>query len=281
MIRCSFGLIMGLLLSSNGVAASEKAGVEVSDAWGKHRVWDDGLAEVAHYDAERIVYGKVRTFETIFITVKEDFNAAFHAKADPPYRGKKLLPILKLNMVYEIVTENYPYRYLTSVFVDRRDVSRPVKMTVGSQEWCGNTFKEFRSWGSGPEIVFHSYWDGQGDGTYSLDLREGDLLEEQLPLSLRALPFREGYRAETRIVSSLVNNKALRPRLRKMKIEVTGREALSVGGHDLPCWRVTVTGDEEHQTYWFEEAHPNILVKFESSDGRKLRLNARSRRKYW
>ena len=35
------------------------------------------------------------------------------------------------------------------------------------------------------------------------------------------------------------------------------------------------------QTYWFERAYPNILIRFRSSDGRSLLLKERERRTYW
>ncbi|MDP6776950.1 MAG: hypothetical protein QGI83_09305, partial [Candidatus Latescibacteria bacterium] len=161
---------------------------EAGDAtWGSQKVWDDGLAEVAVYDATRTVYGKTRSFETVVITVKEDLNAAFHVKADPPYDDKQLIPAFKMNIVSKIQTENYPYRYLTSVFVSRSDVSRLIKMTVGSQEWCGNTFKLLKTWGGRPALEYHSYWDGQGDGSFPLEWDASTLAEDQLVLSLRSL----------------------------------------------------------------------------------------------
>ena len=42
--------------------------------WAMHKLWEDGLAEVATYDAERTVYQKKRRFEFVQITVKEEFN---------------------------------------------------------------------------------------------------------------------------------------------------------------------------------------------------------------
>lgn len=249
--------------------------------WGAHPVWDDGLAEVAVYSATRVVYGKPRAYEATLITVKEDFNAAYHAKADPPYEGKTLIPILKLNIVSEIQTAQYPYRYLMSIFVDRTDVTRLVKMTVGSQEWCGNTFKELRTWGSGPELVYHSYWDGEGDGVYALEWDEGTLLEDQLPVSLRALPFEAGLVRRLPILPTQMTNRAPRPEAAEGRIRVTGAEIVETGGGQVPAWRVAVTFGEQRETYWFQKAHPNIMLGFEASDGRSMRLDRWSRRTYW
>lgn len=249
--------------------------------WGQNPVWDDGLAEVAHYEAVRPVYGRSRTYEAVFITVKEDFNAAFHTKADPPYQGRKLLPILKLNIVAEVETENYPYRYLTSIFVDRNDVGRLIKMTNGSQEWCGNTFKEVRTWGGRHELAYHSYWDGEGDGTHALDWGADTMLEDQLALSLRALPFAAGHEQALSLVPTQINNRARKPTTLAGRLRVEAEEPVEVPGGEMSCWRVEVVFGDAKQTYWFGVDFPNILARFEATDGRSLRLAKWSRRKYW
>lgn len=46
------------------------------------KYWEDSLAEVATYEAERTIYRKKRTFEFTQITVKEAFNLVFNVKTD-------------------------------------------------------------------------------------------------------------------------------------------------------------------------------------------------------
>ena len=267
-----------ILLAIVLIASHADAG---GTTWGNHKVWDDGLAEVAVYDATRTVYGAPRSYETVIITVKEDLDATYHVKADPPYEGKQLIGALKMNIVSEIQTDNYPYRYLTSVFVGRNDVNRLIKMTVGSQEWCGNTFKLLKTWDDQPELAYHSYWDGQGDGSYPLDWDSSTLAEDQLVLSLRSLPFTEGYTRSIRLFPTQITNKASRPDAVPARVRVVGREDVAQSEARSSCWRVEVTGDGFEQAYWFSEAFPNILVKYRSSDGRSLDLKAWERRTYW
>ena len=158
-------------------------------AWARDPIWDDGQAEVALYDARRPQYGQLESYQAVFIVVKGDFRRPFYVKADPPLEGKALFPVLKLNAVHSYLTPRYPYHFLVTVFVQRDNPTALVKLTLGSQEWCGNTFKEITTWGPQPQLVAHSYFDGEGDGTHPLDLRPGDLLEDQLPLALRSLDF--------------------------------------------------------------------------------------------
>jgi len=238
-------------------------------------LWDDGQAEIARYQASRKVYGKPRSFESFYITVKEDFSPKFLVKTDQASAAN--IPVLKLNIISTIPTEYYDYRYLTSVFVKRNDPMDLLKLTNGSQEWCGNTFKEVRNWESNVKFVFHSYFDGEGDGTVNLDVKPGDLFEDQLPLALRSLPFRTGYQFQTRVADSLISNRATVPRMATASISVRGEE--NVAG--LKTWQVEVRRESLVQTYWFEQKYPNLMVKVVSSDGRNLILKERTRRKYW
>lgn len=268
-------------LSPTFAAGSSPQELDEKSDWGLDPVWDDGRAEVATYEAARTVYQQPRRFETVLITVKEDFTKAFYVKADPPSDGKDLLTVLKLNIVSEIPTEQYPYRYLTSVFVDRAQPMRVVKMTTSSQEWCGNTFKEFIGWDGRPRLIFYSYFDHQGDGTYLVDLRAGDLLEDQIPVSFRSLSFKPGLEFVTHFIETQITNQVSMPRLLDAAITVTGLEPIETGIGTIPSWNVEVKAESLTQHYWFEQASPNILTRFTSSDGRQLVLKARTRRKYW
>jgi hypothetical protein len=209
--------------------------------------------------------------------VKEDFNQKYFVKADAPAADVPHLPVLKLNVAASIPTESYTYHYLTSVFVSRTNPAKLVKLTNGSQEWCGNTFKEVRAWLEQPVLVFHSYFDGEGDGSLRLDLREGDLVEDQLPISLRSVSFRAGYHFQTRLLDSLVSNRAQPPQMLNAGISVLGSERIG----DWSCWKVSVRREGLQQDYWFDQRYPNTLVKSKASDGRELLLIQASRRKYW
>ena len=255
-------------------------------SWIRDPLWDDGRAEVSLYDARRPQYGKSESYQAVFIVVKEDFDRELLVKADPPYEGKQLIPVLKLNAVHSYWTANYPYHFLASVFVRRDDPTALVKLTVGSQEWCGNTFKEVKLSGGRPELHAHTYFDGEGDTTRPLDLRPGDLFEDQLPLALRAMPFahalESGLEVRRRILPSLIGNNLRRP-LDPVEavIRVTGEETVATGAGRLAAWKVSVEMGELKQTWWFEKAAPHALLKMESSDGRAWLLKARARQPYW
>ena len=271
-----------LALRGAPTVAQPAASDAFDPSWATDPLWDDGQAEVALYEARRPQYGKIEAYEAVFIVVKEDFNPQLNVKADPPYEGKTLLPVLKLNAVHSYWTDNYPYHYLLSVFVRRADPVRLVKLSLGSQEWCGNTFKEIIAAGGRPELHFHSYFDGQSDGDRPLDLRPGDLLEDQLPLVLRGLRFAPGLEFRQRLLPSLISNNLRAPvEFREATIKVEGEEKISTPTGNFPAWKVRLQAGDLDQTWWFEKAAPHTLLKMDSSDGRAWLLKAHTRKPYW
>jgi hypothetical protein len=257
--------------------AAPAAGV----SFGEHPMWDDGLAEVAVYKAKTQIYGKLWDHEMVLATVKEDLTTALYVKADPPYGKKELLPVLKQNIFTRIQTANYPYHYLVSVFVDRKSATRPVKMTVGSQEWCGNTFKELKFWERPASIVYHSYFDGQGDGEAQFEFREGDMLREQLFLALRTIDFREGYTKSFRLLNSQMTNKYIAPAFTNAALSVEGTDKIETLGKEVACWNVTVTAGADEMRYWFTKEFPHVLVKYADSRGQEMHLERIAREAYW
>ena len=245
--------------------------------WGLRSLWDDGQAEVATYDSHRVIYSKSRSYEATLITVKEDFDPKLYVKADNLLQGQPHPIVLKLNIAASIPTENYTYHFLTSLFVNRENPSRLIKLTMGSQEWCGNTFKEVQQWDRVATLRYFSYFGGEGDGSFSLPLSPDDLLEDQLPITLRSLRFRAGLRHSIRMVDSLVTNRAIPLKFTNAEISVQGSETVNF----IDCWRVQIQRQGNQDLYWFEKAYPNILVKCVSADGRDSVLKSRNRRKYW
>jgi hypothetical protein len=246
--------------------------------WALDQHWDDGMAEVAVYEAERVIYGKPRQFAYTLITVKEDFNAEFNVKTDD-YSRRDLYPVMKVNQFARIPTDNYPYHFLSSLFFRRENPVQLLKMTTGSQEWCGNTFKTFSDEGSHYRFAYNSYWDGQGDG--QMQVEQDVLFEDQLPYTLRSLRFKEGLRLEAKVAENQQTNKATPPHIYQAVLVV---EADRSPSEALPgqVWRVEVQLDEgKTNEYWFSQQPPHILLRQRTWDGRSLNLTSLERNDYW
>ncbi len=240
--------------------------------------WDDGLAEVALYEAERVIYKKPRQFEYAQITVKEDFNREHNVKTDD-YTRRDLYPVMKVNQFARIPTDNYPYHFLSSLFFRRENPVEVFKMTIGSQEWCGNTFKSFQKEGGSYSLAYNSYWDGQGIGELTVD---GEVLfEDQLPYTLRSLRFADNLRFDAPIAEYQQTNKANRPQVYQARLAVD-QELLTAGESPAKAWRVVVQlGPEKTNTYWFSQTMPHVLLRQRTWDGRSLDLKSLERYAYW
>ena len=295
MQRQSFLLVLGVLLLNaalpactpdSGQTNTPKARASVQalqgimphfdEQWAMNKYWEDGLAEVATYDAERVVYKKKRQFEYTLITVKEEFNQQFNVKTDD-YKRNDLFPVMKVNAFCQIPADQYPYHYLTSLFFRRDQPVALYKMTSSSQEWCGNTFKAIVDDGVSLKESYNSYWDQQGLGTR--DLRRDVLLEDALPYTLRALRFAQ-LPAFTFVVMDLQQtSKAAAPVYYNAQLATTEAAAAEVAA---PAWRVAVQlAPGKQNVYWFAKTYPNTLLRQTTWDGRTLRLKSQRRFAYW
>ena len=244
--------------------------------WGMNKYWEDGLAEVATYEAERVVYKKKRRFEYTLITVKEEFNQEFNVKTDD-YQRVDLFPVMKVNEFCQIPADEYPYHYLTSLFFRRDQPVALYKMTSSSQEWCGNTFKAIVDDGVSFKEHYDSYWDQQGVG--SRDLRRDVLVEDALPYTLRALRFNLKPAFDLVVMDLQQTSKATLPVYYKAHLVATEAAADEA---PAPAWRVAVQlASDKQNVYWFAKTYPNILLRQTTWDGRSLRLKGQRRFAYW
>lgn len=277
-------LLISLITTlSCGTVAQESSPEYLQSDWAQQALWNDGKAEVAKYQAERIVYGKVRSFEYIYVLVKEDFNQEFQVKTDS-YDRQDLFPVMKVNKFARLETDVYPYHYLTSVFYKQGSPHVVYKLTNTSQEWCGNTAKSFLLVKNGYQFDYFSYWDGQGNG--QTRVKAGIWFEDQLSYTLRTLRFADGLTFERPLYPTQVTNKANKPEPIASKFEVTVADSVDLEGIVAPdiekVWKVTITrADGVTQAYWFTGTYPNYLLKMESSDGQKLTLKSLVRDAYW
>ncbi len=276
--------IAAFVLALSGAPLAFGADADWSNAWAVDPIWHDGQAEVSHYASTRSIYGKSRHFETVVIIVREDLDADSRVKADPPYANRDLMPVIKANIVQEIPTENYNHRYMTSVFVEQEAPWKLAKQVVSSQEWCGAGFKEIAPWLQGGLLRFHSYWDGQGDGEYPLDMRPGDLTEEQLVLALRSLDFESlPLSATARILDGQIANKAVKPSWSDSSIHAKSIGKTTVAAGEFDAVEVTLKSEKSIHVprFVFDANSPHVLLKASFGDGRTLELTKTSRRIYW
>src|SRR5574341_1266745 len=170
---------VGLLIIALSVCASASP----QDFW-EH--WGDGRAELNGYALKQPRYGALRSGSAVLIFVTEDFSDALRVKAEPSrHRAADVFPVLKLNAVRDFATGIYDYNVMTSAFV-RIAAGWPLaKLSFSSQDWCGQVWHQLVPRAGRLAGVFHSYFDGEADGTEDLELPQGGVVEDALPVLLR------------------------------------------------------------------------------------------------
>ena len=147
--------------------------------------WYNGEAEVSKYDLQQYRYRDVHTGgELVTIFVTEDFLTDKQVKNDN-YTNKNSTPILKMNSIRRFTTGIYDYSIMTSVFT-RVDGSSSDKITLSSQDWCGQSFVQVNKTGKNKyKVQIRSYFENEGDNDFTVS---ADLLEDEVLSLLRIDP---------------------------------------------------------------------------------------------
>ena len=154
---------------------------------GKHQlpeVWFDGRAEVNKYTLLQNRYKDVHPGEAVLIQVTEPFNTVKQVKADQP-DTKGNASVLKTNLIERFRTGVYDYSMMTSVFTSTDFPFQTMKVTISSQDWCGQSFSQLNLINEKLEVQQFSYFESEADNTRTLD---NELLEDELWNLLRISP---------------------------------------------------------------------------------------------
>jgi hypothetical protein len=244
-------------------------GLAWKSGFGRAAVWNDGNAEVSVYDARDLRYGLPRASRATLIVVAEDLNREKLVKADKPEGEPRTLRVLKLNHVRSIPTGVYVYNQMLSVFLGA-DRLEPVKLSMASHEWCGNSFVEWRS--DRKVLAIRSYFESVADADAPLD-PAGALFYDALPLTLRGLDFERAREGRVRVLDTLFVSAPAPP--------VAEDAVLRVGPAAGSLWRVTLERGARRDLFDFETAFPHRLVRWERPDGGLMTLIESRRFPYW
>jgi hypothetical protein len=248
---------------------------------GALELWDDGLAEMAYYDARMEIYGEPREYTMVLLVNREWFNPATGTK-DEGGRAANAVEVFKLNIAEEIPTANYNYRLLTTFFADRSDLA-PRKQVASSQEWCGATYKHLR-WRRASDdpalrVESFSYFEAEA--------------ETDLTLPIAAYPFESSFLLVRDFVArdEAEMTVPMLPPMRDNRGLVDPRVADAVfrrgdpGMLDVPAGRttavpVTVERSDATHEFWVQQAPPYRLLSY-AGPGQSAELVFIERRAYW
>ena len=251
--------------------------------------WSDNKAEINGYRLVQPRYGAKRSGTAVLIYVTEDFSDSLRVKADPGrHPASDVYPVLKLNAVRDFQTGIYDYNVMTSSFA-RVSPGWPVaKVSFSSQEWCGHAYHQVLPRGSAVSGVFHSYFDGEADGTEELAFPGDGVFEDALPILLRGWGMPYMKPGETRTVPMLPA--LLRARLEHKPLAWTraaiarlpGTAVVKVpaGTFEVTTWTVAIEGGPK-VTFQFESEAPYRLVRRSTDSGEDAQLLGSARLPYW
>lgn len=219
--------------------------------------WNDGKAELNHYELLQERYGEVRKGTADLIFVKEDFVWDKRVKADyNDGTNKNIAPVLKLNATRKFVTGIYPYSIMTSVFSpfssDDKEMAR--KVSFSSQEWCGQVYTQLNHAGKQWFVNSHSYFEQEADQQLSL---KKILTEDEVFNKIRLTP--EGLPSgTTKILPSLTFLRLYHHEIKEYKADFSLSNLDSVQ-------LLTIKYQELDRTVKikFETAFPNKILGWE------------------
>jgi len=244
-------------------------------------LWDDGRAEIGAYEATIPRYGIPRSLTAYLIVVKEDFSRTQLVKADPGHDPADLFTVLKLNHVINYQTGIYSYHQMESCFFDRLSMDL-VKLSLTSNEWCGNTYKEYTRHSGRAALHVRTYWDGQAEATYDLPVGPDVVFYDALPLLIRSLPQTPGTARSLRMVPTQIESRGPKPEIAPATLVAAREETKSVPAGSFRALRWELKpGAGRPDIYWTSREHPYVLVAWERADGGSYRLKWTQRLAYW
>jgi hypothetical protein len=278
-MKAKYPLLLLLFLS---LAAPSSA----QDFW---RHWGDGKAELNGYTLKQPRYGALRDGKAVLVFVTEDFSDALRVKADPGrHPAADVYPVLKLNAVRDFQTGIYDYNVMTSAFLRVAPGWPVAKVSFSSQEWCGHVWHQVAPRSGRLQGLFHSYFDGEADGTDDLPFPKDGVLEDALPVLLRGWNGAYLKAGETRSVPFLpsllwvrLNHRPLAWTTAKVARAASSRTVtVPAGRFEVDVYSVEIA-DGRRLGFEIEAAPPFRLVRQSGPDGEELALRGSTRLPYW
>ena len=148
--------------------------------------WYNGQDEISRYRLDQVQYGAVNPGEAVLIFVTEDFRTDTQVKLESDAKDKAT-SVLKLNSIRRFVTGIYDYSLYSSVFtpIDTKKYERSQKVTMSSQDWCGQVYTQLNLDGGKYDVMKRSYFEKDASEDFKIDAA---WLEDEIWTRLRMDP---------------------------------------------------------------------------------------------
>lgn len=281
----SLALVAGLMLTGCAAqtAPSSDAAEPITDAaFLTSDLWNDGQAEVAFYQVERVRHDEPQRFLAGTYLVKHDFDRAALSKATS--EAAQAVSAFKYALFYEFESGSYQYKRNYVVNAAQADLT-PLKASYTNFDWCSNVYRELAFHEDGAVATLLRS-DDYGNDAGAFDYRPNAYPIHLLPLLVRALDFSETTEHAFSIVQA--DGAYVRARAR---LEGTDSVDLSSGvveaerivvRYDAPVPSLIGAEAGASETYWRGVDPARRLLKLEGEAGRyRMTLVEALRSPYW
>ncbi|MDX2129325.1 MAG: hypothetical protein SFU91_09845 [Chloroherpetonaceae bacterium] len=243
--------------------------------WASDTLWQNGTIEKIRYRVFDEESGK--SYEEIWETRSTLFSKQFYNESTDSTR-KDLFSTMTLSR-QRFATNDDLTSFSLQVSILTRDYFEPVRLQFHGHENGKMTSKILKRLMGRTVIYTHCYQGEFGDG--EIELGKEIFLEEQLPLSLRAINFNlqvEGgitfYRST---YSSLSHLEYEAPALREVEYHVGTIDSLDLNGKIQLAIPITANftgrgGTNKTDRYWFDSQFPHSLLQAEWDNGLTLKI---------
>jgi hypothetical protein len=225
--------------------------------WTQSPTWQDGTEERAEYEVERIIEGRAVKFSETRLTRKEAFTRQAYSATTDTTRTDLVAALSQ-----HTIAKSERVLYASSLSVLQRDALKLTKYIASWTDERGTFTKTVRRLVGRTMLYIHSWQaDNDGKGDTEIDLAKNDFLYDQLPLSLRALNFKEGQEFYWNTLSELLEPTDEKPTPIERHFKIEKLETLTVPAGTFQCWRISIKSAEKEDYYWFDSQTPNVMVK--------------------
>jgi hypothetical protein len=263
--RCFVALIM--LLSASlyavNVYSFDKISFGTYTAAQFRDYWYNHGAEISRFNLHQMRYGEIHQGDAVLVFVTEEMNPAIQVKADNP--GPEDIPMLKLNAVRKFFTGIYPYSIMTSIFspVDIQKYPLPLKISLSTQEWCGNVYTQMNLQNADYRVRLHSYFEKEGDQDFTVKkYTPEDAVWNIIRIAPQDLPQGEFLMIPGTAYARLVHH-PLEPQ--KAVAELEQDKEKSLEGNPLVRYELNFPGEQRTLRIFFEKDFPYRIQKWEES----------------
>jgi hypothetical protein len=253
--------------------------------------WYDGNAEISTYSMKEMRYGELRPGKRVMVFVTEPMRIATHIKPDTRLPDSAVVNDLKLNDLQQFNTGVYQYNVMTSVYSAVEDhppiaPGMTLKVAFSAQEWCGTVFERLIRTEDHLQGALFSYFESEGEGTYSFLHNDTVETEGNLWILVRELTgplMPDTYIKNMPVIPSMWERRKSHTPVTLVTCTLQKQPApdLKTDIGNFPVSRFSWTVNSRETTVLVEKAWPHHILSWHGSDGSSGTISATKRIQYW